>query len=149
MPARGVSQSADAKDAEQFERGFASATRTDELRATGQLNLASPWTKAVHGERAYYRRLRSDPVGAFARTTEATLLMPTEGLKAVQMLDAEDFELGFARATRLDELRSAGQLNLESPWMQAIHGDRSTTGGMIPLSGLWRCRQRVWRVCGC
>ena len=71
---------ADAKDAEQFERGFASATRTDELRATGQLNLASPWTKAVHGERAYYRRLRSDPVGAFARTTEATLLMPTEGL---------------------------------------------------------------------
>ena len=56
MPARGVSQSADAKDAEQFERGFASATRTDELRATGQLNLASPWTKAVDDEGVFYWR---------------------------------------------------------------------------------------------
>eukprot|EP01045_Picozoa_sp_COSAG04_P028909 COSAG04_NODE_4614_length_1989_cov_1.038624_2_plen_141_part_00 len=46
--------------------------------------------------------------------------MPAEGVKAADLEDAEEFEQGFASATRTDELRAAGQLNLESPWMQAV-----------------------------
>eukprot|EP01045_Picozoa_sp_COSAG04_P005151 COSAG04_NODE_234_length_19155_cov_812.438707_7_plen_484_part_00 len=117
LPKEAVLRTEEQVELAAFEEGFAEAERMDALRTTlapAHLNLESPWTKAVHGGHVYYWSAdKGDPSGA-------TLLMP-EGLKALQMQDAEeDFELGFARATRLDELRSADKLNLDSPWMQAV-----------------------------
>ena len=134
LPKEAVLRTEEQVELTAFEEGLAEAERMDALRDAGQLNLGSPWTKAAHGDRAYYWRNANE-----GDSSEATLLVPAEGLKAVQMLDAEDFERGFARAERLDELRSAeteqmdalrdaGQLNLESPWTKVINGERTYYG---------------------
>ena len=57
LPKEAVLRTEEQVELTAFEEGFAEAERMDALRTTlapAHLNLASPWTKAVHGDRAYY-----------------------------------------------------------------------------------------------
>ena len=92
----------------------------DALRSAGQLNLESPWTKVVHGDRAYYGRGGEwdeaegqwksgwGPRGTTYHLPPKELLLglPVGGVKDVRVSGAEDFERQYTKAERLDEVRS-------------------------------------------
>ena len=67
--------------------------RTDELRAAGKINPASHWIQHIHGDRAFYHRLRSRD-----NPSEQSLEMPAEGVWEVHGMGARDFATSFARA---------------------------------------------------
>ena len=124
-----------------FEEGLGEAEQMDALRSAGRLNVESPWTKAVRGDRAYYwRSIPSKRVGGNS-DSESTLVLPAEGVQTVQMgVQKSAFKEGLAQAGRMDELRSAGQLNFESRWTKVIHSERA----YYARGGIWDASHRMW-----
>ena len=77
----------------------------------------SYWTKASRAGQSYYYRWQTPGL----KVKESTLVLPKEDvLRTEEQLETTAFEEGFAEAERMDALRSAGQLNLESPWTAGV-----------------------------
>ena len=83
----------------------------------GTKSRGSYWTKASRAGQSYYYRWQT----AGLKVKESTLVLPKEAvLRTEERVELTAFETGLAEAERMDALRDAGQLNLESPWMQAV-----------------------------
>jgi hypothetical protein len=130
----------------EFDLNFRAATRSDELRATGQFNPDSDWTELLlaDGRRVYTQILCNFTLGVDGRKMYTvststnggtgveqlpTLTMPENGVQRACATGSPDFNEDYTAALKLDKLRGPGSVpikyNPESPWTRYMdsHGE--------------------------